>query len=1154
MESAWVLSSPHEENTHLVVCSPAGASETNARVVSFPPEQGSSPTVVETTLLPADIRDIAWDNSDSSSPFRLVACSKTALQICDLSYRMHLHRVHADFKSDYEGELGAGVAWAKSGASVVCSRGRSVVCVNASTGVREWSYAHPATLPGDQQVASLAMLDPNTIVVGWSEQTHGNDLRDMNSLYMLDLRAPDGAAQKIATGPIGVKGLTVSNLEPYLLASFLNTSRETPKAEIFVWDVRRFRSAAAATRPPQPTAVQFRDKTLGPATLPPLRSRGLQWSPSKLDTLLAVDESGRVWEYRLWRRDDSQLHELPRLSWSGESSSMTARQGAGVDKADNCLTDVIAANWTHPQQPGLALAVRSGGSRLAILEQRSRKALAWNPRGGGLVSRPWPLKVHGHGSPTSKAFGARTTMLAAESHFNASTGEVAPILEDQPLFRSADICSIMRQRVEDMEKEGVKQQPDEFSRIFQNANSIQVPATAGSMINEAVAGMWHWVKCVDAAEQSRLLENEIATEVDWWHGAQTEFASKGMDDAEENRPLAGSNVVNPYSSTRRKSALHALGLQEDAPASICVYSDGLVCFNPTTPDVASNTRAVTPGVLKKDKRRLAGTKAGGDEDKENKKATVAAEGKRGEEDEDDSGGKELGEDGDPEPAPPVKERLQPVASVLWEILRNIVWLKLDRAAVCCGHLGKHCSPPASQLIPQLVLIFHAASCLLGGSVSNPAPDHGDVMALDSNAVVSPMIPTTGVVSNARIMAPHFEAMKLALRGALSNPHFQELAGAASIALGLQFVQALVEDPSSVEDNLPQMLAWRAPKAGGAGSSSAAQFGRPSVAFRAALAVRFLQQGKVKDILKELHEECKLGPFPDGICLTGLAGDSDSPEPITQQNLENLASQTLSVGGPAVAAPPAPDEGAGKNVLSLMRMSQQQLEVAERSEASAAAASRTEKSGSPMQPDEEQPMVETEMRRKGSELICMYVQKTGDVQTAALLFCHAAHFRYPPMGLQRYFAQYVALLTRWRLHRQRVDLHSLIGSRLRRDDETQGRAPVLYCVGCGDPLTGTLALQSAHAGQGQSEIEAITRICPRETCQRPTPACAVCLLPVLVIRSKGDEEHPPVLAVDNWVSWCQNCQHGGHMGHLEEWFETHIECPVAGCDCQCGSLY
>lgn len=203
---------------------------------------------------------------------------------------------------------------------------------------------------------------------------------------------------------------------------------------------------------------------------------------------------------------------------------------------------------------------------------------------------------------------------------------------------------------------------------------------------------------------------------------------------------------------------------------------------------------------------------------------------------------------------------------------------------------------------------------------------------------------------------------------------------------------------------------------------------------------------------------------------------------------------------------------------------------------------------------------------GASLIGAYVEHTGDVQTAALMLCHTAHLAQPPLSLRRFLAQYATLLARWQLHRERAKLHHLLAARLPRTlDEpsllASGSSPVIYCYFCQAPLSGNL-----RAGTPGSEVDLILRRCPWQGCGNPTPSCAVCLLPIFVVRSQREgptdrtfkacislpeEQSKKSLPVDSWVAWCQGCHHGGHVAHLEEWFKKHDECPVAGCDCLCG---
>lgn len=386
-------------------------------------------------------------------------------------------------------------------------------------------------------------------------------------------------------------------------------------------------------------------------------------------------------------------------------------------------------------------------------------------------------------------------------------------------------------------------------------------------------------------------------------------------------------------------------------------------------------------------------------------------------------------------------------------------------------------------------------------------------------------------SGLEAVSPHLQALRSALNGALANPTFNELPCAASLGLALRFLETAVTSAGprdeSIEDSVQSFLTWIPPRTSrlNGAANLGINLGRPSLAFRSALALLYLPQCQLEPELDRLLEECQRGGFLDGLCLTGLGG-SESANPINASMLEDLAHDPGQV--PWAASEPVGALGRMRGRSMTMPNLRDRVDMLRQVSG--------QDFGATSDP--------------GSDLMWKYVSKTGDVQSAALLFCHAAHLSHPPMGLQRCFSHYVALLARWRLHRQRVDLHGLITARLPQDDNTRGRGPVMFCLGCNGSLTGPL---TASPGESATDFEAVTRVCPTHSCQRPAPACAVCLLPMLVIRSRSDDKRPARLEVDSWAAWCQSCQHGGHMAHLEEWFETHVECPVAGCDCQCGSL-
>lgn len=193
-----------------------------------------------------------------------------------------------------------------------------------------------------------------------------------------------------------------------------------------------------------------------------------------------------------------------------------------------------------------------------------------------------------------------------------------------------------------------------------------------------------------------------------------------------------------------------------------------------------------------------------------------------------------------------------------------------------------------------------------------------------------------------------------------------------------------------------------------------------------------------------------------------------------------------------------------------------------------------------------------------DILRSYVARTGDVQSAALLFCSAAHLEQPPIGLLRFLSQYASLLARWRMYSQRAALHQLLTSKLPRESHGwQGHLTVLYCSNCRGPLTGPQPQMTGF------EVDASLRRCPG--CRFVVPSCAVCLLPVLVARYDGSQPSTILaggvgggLVSDGGdisgslaVTWCQACRHGGHAAHLEDWFSRHTECPVPGCLCHCG---
>eukprot|EP00929_Paragymnodinium_shiwhaense_P045126 TRINITY_DN23095_c0_g1_i4.p1 TRINITY_DN23095_c0_g1~~TRINITY_DN23095_c0_g1_i4.p1 ORF type:complete len:605 (-),score=41.43 TRINITY_DN23095_c0_g1_i4:249-2063(-) len=181
---------------------------------------------------------------------------------------------------------------------------------------------------------------------------------------------------------------------------------------------------------------------------------------------------------------------------------------------------------------------------------------------------------------------------------------------------------------------------------------------------------------------------------------------------------------------------------------------------------------------------------------------------------------------------------------------------------------------------------------------------------------------------------------------------------------------------------------------------------------------------------------------------------------------------------------------------------------------------------------------------GTKIVTAYVQHTGDIQSAALLFCEASHLQSPPLRLGYFFALYQALLARWQLFRQRAGLQNLVTACLPPTDELEvpdKRKWNLTCSKCKSQLLGTPVLDEQGARQ----------VCPNGECGEPLPGCSICLQPVLSLRSTDQSSF--LLEATGQLAWCESCRHGGHLECLQEWFKHHDSCPVPSCNCQCGRL-
>lgn len=170
--------------------------------------------------------------------------------------------------------------------------------------------------------------------------------------------------------------------------------------------------------------------------------------------------------------------------------------------------------------------------------------------------------------------------------------------------------------------------------------------------------------------------------------------------------------------------------------------------------------------------------------------------------------------------------------VVRRVLRAIVWLQFDRAAVECESLEPFCGQSARTFLAQLVLVLYAAACSLPRAGDNRGGDREDDETRS-------------------------HAFRSALQGTLSF-NWQDIPLAATLRLALQFVEVVVTScapqhsgvkssivmtgvddgidaptASSFQDRVRALLA----------NSSSPSDGRPSISFRCAMALRFLPEGR-----------------------------------------------------------------------------------------------------------------------------------------------------------------------------------------------------------------------------------------------------------------------------------------------------------------------
>ncbi|KAJ7727968.1 hypothetical protein B0H16DRAFT_1665587 [Mycena metata] len=202
------------------------------------------------------------------------------------------------------------------------------------------------------------------------------------------------------------------------------------------------------------------------------------------------------------------------------------------------------------------------------------------------------------------------------------------------------------------------------------------------------------------------------------------------------------------------------------------------------------------------------------------------------------------------------------------------------------------------------------------------------------------------------------------------------------------------------------------------------------------------------------------------------------------------------------------------------------------------------------------LIVTGLTKRGLDILQGYVDRSGDVQTAAILASYAVPTKFKDGRVERWVEAYRDLLDGFKLHHHRVtfDLErgGLIQDALQYGDgapvEWAPRQILIRCNYCNKPVTNTT-------------LDAAPKHRPTTcaNCSRSLPRCSVCLMTLSIVPD-ADRDIELITeyldTIDDAIVICQTCRHGGHASHILDWFfgddgvRSHGLCAVANCDCRC----
>ncbi|GEQ67049.1 hypothetical protein JCM33374_g712 [Metschnikowia sp. JCM 33374] len=220
------------------------------------------------------------------------------------------------------------------------------------------------------------------------------------------------------------------------------------------------------------------------------------------------------------------------------------------------------------------------------------------------------------------------------------------------------------------------------------------------------------------------------------------------------------------------------------------------------------------------------------------------------------------------------------------------------------------------------------------------------------------------------------------------------------------------------------------------------------------------------------------------------------------------------------------------------------------------------------------LILTGLTPRGIDLLQSYVDRTSDVQTAALIAQFAVPRYFKDQRVDHWIDCYRELLNSWGFfkHRAKFDVARTKSSRSSNDVVTIRPAPrqvYLQCKVCKKNMSSgssknvkgstntSILMKQFNQRLNLKGSDSYFNSCPH--CGSQLPRCAICLLTLggpisQVAGSKSTDTNTGSFheEFDNKFSFCLSCSHGYHAHHAEEWFSKHYVCPVPDCNCRCNS--